>query len=320
MSAISPLPACPDVSQTPQNPVSSVLERNVFASRLSDYIEIAKPRISLMVLLTVSCGYILGMETSSVSITLLHACLGIAVVAVGSSAVNQWIERKTDGRMRRTMNRPLPSGRLAPSEVLVFGLAAASFGCVYLTFLVNVQTAVLAGITFVLYAGIYTPLKRVTSLCTAVGAVPGALPPVLGWVAAGGRLDASAFALFAVLFLWQFPHFFAIAWLHRDDYCRAGLRMLPAGKPLPHVTGLLAVAYALCLIPISLLPYQYGMAGVMYSVVAVILGTVYLTASILFALEETRTTARRVLWTSLIYLPILLMTLTWDHLRLLERI
>lgn len=310
MSAISPLPVCPEISK-PSDAASS---------RISDYIEIAKPRISLMVLLTVSCGYLLGMETTSVSITLFHACLGIAVVAIGSSAVNQWIERDTDGRMRRTMNRPLPAGRLAPSEVLLFGLTTAAIGCIYLTLLVNVETAVLTGITFVMYAAVYTPLKRVTSLCTAVGAVPGALPPVLGWLAAGGRWDFGAFSLFAILFLWQFPHFFAIAWLHREDYCRAGLRMLPAGQSLPHITGLLAVAYALCLIPVSLLPYEHGLAGTTYAVAAVMLGTIYLITSIGFAWEETRTSARRVLWTSLLYLPVLLIILIWDHLRLLERI
>ena len=256
MSAISPLPVCPDVAKpSPDSVISSVL------ARVPDYIEIAKPRISLMVLLTVSCGFVLGMETASVSITLLHACLGIAVVAVGSSAVNQWIERKTDGRMRRTMNRPLPSGRLAPFEVLVFGFVAACLGTVYLALTVNMATAVMTAITFVLYAGVYTPLKRITSLCTAVGAIPGALPPVLGWVAAGGGLDSGALSLFATLFLWQFPHFFAIAWLYRDQYCNAGLRMLPAGKSRPHIAGLLAVAYATCLIPVSLLPTQNAMAG-----------------------------------------------------------
>ncbi|WP_373650792.1 MULTISPECIES: heme o synthase [unclassified Schlesneria] len=315
MSAVTPLPACPDVTKTASVSVASPL-----LSRLADYVEIAKPRISLMVLLTVSCGYVLGMETTSVSLTLAHACLGIAVVAVGSSAVNQWIERKTDARMRRTMNRPLPAGRLAPAEVLIMGIVAALLGCSYLYVNVNVDTAVLTGVTFLLYALVYTPLKRVTSLCTAVGAIPGALPPVLGWLAAGGRWDASAFALFAVLFLWQFPHFFAIAWLYREDYARAGLRMLPGGEARPRITGLLAVAYAACLVPVSLLPYQCGLAGVTYAAVALALGLAYLFASILFAWNETRTSARRVLWTSLVYLPVLLLVLTWDHLRLLERI
>jgi heme o synthase len=315
MSAVSPLPVCPDVAKRSQDSlISSVL------ARIPDYLEIAKPRISLMVLVTVSCGFVLGMETSSVSVTLFHACLGIAVVAVGSSAVNQWIERKTDGRMRRTMNRPLPAGRLSPLEVLVFGVTSACLGTVYLALTVNLATAGMTAITFLLYAGVYTPLKRVTSLCTAVGAVPGAFPPVLGWLASGASLDINAFALFAILFVWQFPHFFAIAWLHREDYCRAGLRMLPGGKSLPHITGLLAVTYALCLIPISLLPSHCGLAGTTYSAVALLLGSVYLVASVLFAMNETRTSARRVLWTSLIYLPVLLLTLTWDHLRLLERL
>ena len=315
MSAISPLPVCPDVAKPSHDTLISSI-----SARVCDYVEIAKPRISLMVLLTVSCGFVLGMETTSVSVTLFHACLGIAVVAVGSSAVNQWIERKTDGPMRRTMNRPLPSGRLAPAEVLIFGLVAASLGSVYLAFTVNLATAVMTATTFILYAGVYTPLKRVTSLCTAVGAIPGALPPVLGWLASGASLDMNAFALFAILFVWQFPHFFAIAWLHRDDYCRAGLRMLPGGKSMPHITGLLAVTYALCLIPISLLPSHFGLAGGTYRTVAMLLGSAYLVASVLFAMNETRTSARRVLWTSLIYLPLLLLTLTWDHLRLLERL
>ena len=315
MSAISPLPVCPDVAKNTQ---FGAVSR--FSSRFADYMEIVKPRISLMVLLTVSCGYILGMESSTISFTLVHACLGIAIVAVGSSAANQWYERETDGRMRRTMNRPLPAGRLASSEVLLFGLAAAVSGCAYLAVMVNTETALMTGLTFVLYAGVYTPLKRVTSLCTVVGAVPGALPPVLGWMAAGGHLDQNAFAPFGLLFFWQFPHFFAIAWLHRDDYCQAGLRMLPAGKSLPHITGLLAVVYALGLIPVSVLPSYCGLAGGTYAIVAVVMGFAYLAASVLFAWNETRMSARRLLWTSLIYLPVLLLTLVWDHQRLLDRL
>ncbi len=314
MSATSPLPICP----TPAKPAEFGWVARVL-SRIADYTEIAKPRISLMVLVTVSCGYVLSMETPIVAFTLIHACLGIAVVAVGSSAVNQWIESETDGRMRRTMNRPLPSGRLTASEVLLVGLFAAIVGCGYLAMTVNIETAVFTGITFVLYAGVYTPLKRVTSFCVPIGAIPGALPPVLGWLAAGGRLDTSAFALFAVLFLWQFPHFFAIAWLHREDYRRAGLKMLPAGASVPHVTGLLAMVYALGLIPVSLLAYREGLAGGVYAVVAIGLGVMYLAAAALFAWDETRTSARRLLWTSLAYLPLLLLTLVWDHMRLLDR-
>jgi protoheme IX farnesyltransferase len=303
---------------TPNRPVVAAVAPNVAVSRLADYIEIAKLRISLMVLMTVSVGYVLALQEAASYVPLLHACLGVSLSAIGASAINQWIERKTDGRMRRTMNRALPAHRLAPAEVLTLGLVCAIVGSGYLLMTVNVMTAAMTFLTFVLYAFVYTPLKRVTSLCTAVGAIPGAMPPVLGWLAAGGQLDWMAFALFGVLFLWQFPHFLAIAWMYKDDYCAAGLRMLPAGKSMPHVTGLLAVCYALGLIPVSLLPTYFGGAGVVYATVAVILGIAYLVASIGFAWEETRASARRVLLTSLVYLPLLLAVMTWDHLRLLE--
>ena len=313
MSAIAPTSACPNVAKPMVLGWSKAI-----SLRVADYTEIAKPRISLMVLLTVTVGYLLGIDGAWSAVTLLHAWFGIALVAMGSSAVNQWIERETDGRMRRTMNRPLPSGRLGPAEVLMLGIVCGAVGTVYLTIFVNGPTAAMTALTFVLYAGVYTPLKRVTSLCTAVGAIPGALPPVLGWLAAGGRLDWSAVSLFGLLFLWQFPHFLAIAWLHKEDYCAAGLRMLPAGRSLPHVTGLLAVGYALGLIPVSLLPAYFGLAGLAYSVTALVLGIVYLVASIPFACDETRESARRVQWISLAYLPLVLLVLTWDHLRLLS--
>ncbi|MBC8114429.1 MAG: protoheme IX farnesyltransferase, partial [Candidatus Saccharimonas sp.] len=232
MSAIAPASTCPNVTK----PVGLGL-LNAISLRVADYTQIAKPRISLMVLLTVTVGYLLGIDGAWSAVTLFHAWFGIALVAMGSSALNQWFERETDGRMRRTMNRPLPSGRLRPAEVLTLGIVCGVVGTVYLAAFVNGPTAALTALTFVLYAGVYTPLKRVTSLCTAVGAIPGALPPVLGWLAAGGRLDWTAGSLFGLLFLWQFPHFLAIAWLHKDDYCAAGLRMLPAGRSLPHVTG-----------------------------------------------------------------------------------
>lgn len=308
MSAISS-PACP---------VTPVVTQPVAVSRLSDYVEIAKLRISLMVLMTVSVGYLLALQGTSSFVPLLNACLGVSLVAIGASAVNQWIERETDAKMRRTRNRPLPMGRLAPAEVLAFGFAAAIIGSVYLLLTIGATMAAMTALTFVLYAGVYTPMKRVTSLCTAVGAVPGALPPVLGWLAAGGQFDGIAFSLFGVMFLWQFPHFLAIAWMYKDDYCAAGLRMLPAGRSMPHVTGLLAVGYALGLIPVSLLPAYFGSAGTVYACIALVLGFAYLAASIRFALDETRTRARQLLLTSLVYLPLLLLVLTWDHLRLLE--
>jgi len=182
----------------------------------------------------------------------------------------------------------------------------------------NLVTGLLGLFTLVSYLFLYTPLKQRSPHSTTVGAIPGAMPPLIGYAAASGILTAEAWVLYAILFLWQFPHFLAIAWLYKEEYCAAGLRMLPAGKSMPHVTGLLAVVYALGLIPVSLLPAYFGAAGMAYSVVAMVLGTAYLAASIGFAWEESRTSARRVLWTSLVYLPVLLMVLTWDHLRLLD--
>jgi protoheme IX farnesyltransferase len=287
------------------------------ADRLRDYVELSRPRIALMVLITVTMGYLLGLRTGWQLAPLMHAAVGILLVAAGSSAVNQWLERDTDARMRRTQSRPLPSGRLWPWEVLTIGIACAVAGTVYLAWRVNLLTAGLTALTFVLYAGLYTPLKRWTSLCTAIGAVPGAMPPVLGWTAAGQPLDLTAFALFGLLFFWQFPHFLAIAWLYRDEYHAAGLRMLPGGKPLPRVTGLMALGYALGLIPVSLVPAWLGVAGSQYAVAAVILGSIYVAASAAFAVHESRVTARRVLWISLAYLPLVLGWLAADHARLL---
>lgn len=286
--------------------------------RLADYLSLARPRIAVMVLITVTVGYLLGQQGGWSSSQLWHAWLGILLVTAGSSSLNQWFERSTDARMVRTADRPLPAGRLAPGEVFGLGIACACGGCAYLALTVNGLTACLTGLTCVLYALVYTPLKRRTSFCTAIGAIPGAMPPVLGWTAAGQPLDLSAFALFGLLFFWQFPHFLAIAWLHREDYLAAGLRMLPGGRPLPRVTGLMATAYALGLIPISLIPGWLGMAGLLYSLTAVALGVVYVAASLDFAWHESRRSARRVLWTSLIYLPVILAVLAGDHIRLLQ--
>jgi len=202
--------------------------RTTAAARLSDYVMLMKPRISLLVLLTVSAGFALGSADGWHPLVLANALFGIALVATASSAFNQWLERDSDALMLRTLNRPLPSGRLSPAEVLLFGFANGIFGIAWLAGFVDYMTAVLSAVTLVLYVGVYTPLKRHTSFGTAVGAIPGAMPPVLGWAAAGAPLDAGAFSLFALLFLWQFPHFLAIAWIYRDQYARAGLKMLPA--------------------------------------------------------------------------------------------
>lgn len=285
-------------------------------SRLADYVELSKPRIAVMVLLTVVVGYTVGCEGNWQLTVIVPTLLGVALVASGSSALNQYLERTTDARMPRTAGRPLPIGSLTAAEALAFGLTCGTVGTLWLAVTVNGLTALLTLATLVLYAGVYTPLKRRSSLCTAVGAVPGALPPVLGWAAARGSLDAGAFALFAILFLWQFPHFLAIAWLYRDQYDAAGLKMLPRRRT-SRIVGLLAVTYAVALIPVSLLPPSVAMAGDLYAVIAVLFGLMYLAGAMQFALRGDRTSARGLLWTSLIYLPGLLTVMTFDHLRLL---
>ncbi|MCY2964182.1 MAG: heme o synthase [Planctomycetota bacterium] len=286
-------------------------------ARLADYATLGKPRIAVMSLVVVAAGYALGRSEVGVAAPLVHALIGIALVAISSSALNQVFERVTDGLMKRTVNRPLPAGRLSSGEALTFGAVCGVAGVGYLLAFVNQPTAVWSGITLVLYAFVYTPLKRVLPLATAIGAIPGAMPPVLGWLAAGRSIDVGAFALFGILFLWQFPHFLAIAWIYREDYARAGLKMLPTRTEIPRVTGTLAFAYSVALLPISLLPAFCGLAGRTYLVGALLLSLWYLVASLRFAFSEERDSARVVLRTSLVYLPALLALLVWDHYRLL---
>lgn len=286
------------------------------AGRLGDYLELTKPRISVLVLVAVSVGFALGSQGMVQFPLLAHALFGIALVAAGSSALNQFLERETDRLMPRTARRPLPSGRLMAGEVLTFGLLSGVLGVLYLATFTNVLTALLTALTLLVYVFLYTPLKRTTALCTAIGAIPGALPPVLGWTAAGGGLNIEAFCLFAILFLWQFPHFLAIAWIYREQYSKADLHMLPSRRQ--GVTGFLATGYALTLIPVSLLPARYGLAGDAFFLTALILGLGYCLCAVRFMRSETSQTARGLLWSSLLYLPLLLFALTWDHFRLLQ--
>jgi protoheme IX farnesyltransferase len=291
--------------------------QGVSIARLSAYLDLAKPRIALMVLLCAAAGFILGSRGVWQPVLLLHASIGILLAVVSSSTFNQWYERETDARMPRTQDRPLPSSRLSVSEVLIFALLTGTLAVSYLAVTVNSLTAGLAALSIVLYAGCYTPLKRHTTFCTVVGAIPGALPPVLGWTAAGGELNLGAFSLFALLFVWQFPHFLAIAWLYRDQYEQAGLKMVP-GRGRPGINGAVAAGYALVLIPISLLPVQLGLTGDLYGVSAMVLGGIYAWTAIRFQRRETRRQARHVIWASLVYLPVVLSVLTLDHLRLIQ--
>ena len=276
------------------------------ATRALDYVELTKPRITFMVVVTTAAGYLLGASGGGSLGLLLHTIFGTALVASAASALNQWFERDTDGLMERTRNRPLPAGRLEPTSVLIFGVAVGAFGTAYLALFVNTLTAGLGLGTLLLYVLAYTPMKRVSSLCTIVGAVPGALPPVMGWSAARDDLSTGAWVLFAVLFLWQMPHFLAIAWMYRDDYKAGGQPMLPVLDPDGMRTGRQMILYSLALLPVSLLPSVIGLTGPVYFTGAFLLGMAYIAASAFAAVQRTTDSARTLLRVSIVYLPILL--------------
>ena len=280
-----------------------------FGSRVIAYLSLTKPRLVLMVLITVAVGYLLGARGRAQPATLALTLLGTALVAGGAGALNQALERARDGLMRRTVGRALPSGRLCLAEAILFGVVLAAIGTMVLLLGANLLAATIALVTLLLYALVYTPLKPVTSLNTVVGAIPGALPPMIGWVAATAHLGIEAWALFLIVFLWQFPHFLAIAWIYREDYRRAGFRMLTARDDRGRMTGCQAVSYALALIPAGLLPSLIGLAGPIYFIGALALGLVYLVAAVQFWMETSDLTARRLLRTSFIYLPAILLLL-----------
>jgi protoheme IX farnesyltransferase len=275
-------------------------------SRAADYLELTKPRVLVLVLFTVAAGALLAAGTMPDGWLLVHALAGTALVAAGASALNQFLERHSDVHMHRTENRPLPAGRLLPVEVAVFGGALGVGGVGYLACTVpHLLAAAVAAVTFVSYVFVYTPLKRLTTLNTLVGAVPGALPPVIGWTAVRGGIDREILLLFAIMFLWQVPHFLAIAWIYRADYARAGLRMLPGVDRTGALTGRQMVAYCLALLAVSLVPALMGTAGAVYAGGALALGLAFLASAVGFARAHTNARARRVLRASLWYLPAL---------------
>lgn len=281
--------------------------------RVADYVELTKPRVAVLVLFTVAIGASLASGGVPYVPVLFHSLVGTALVAGGASALNQLLERCSDAQMVRTENRPLPSGRLQPAEVLVFGVLLGTCGVIYLgMFLHQPLAAFIAALTFVCYVFVYTPLKRVTTLNTLIGAVPGALPPVIGWAAVRGSVDVEIFTLFLIVFLWQVPHFLAIAWIYREDYARAGLQMLPTIDQDGAITGRQMVGYCLALIPASLLPAALSLTGPVYLVGALLLGCGFLYSTFYFARRRTVRQARRVLQASLIYLPALLALLLLD--------
>ena len=312
-----------DVSITATSPSIHAPTRG--HSLLSDYAVLFKPRVSLMVIITAAAGFYLGSLASGISpfqIGLIKALFGIALVTAGSSALNQALERGTDRRMPRTAARPMAQHRIGLVHGLAVGFILVCGGSIYLAWATNPITGMLTLLTAVGYVAIYTPLKRITTLNTFIGAFPGALPPLIGWTAARGIIEWPAVALFAILFVWQFPHFMAIGWMYRDDYARAGIRVTATQLPLREAarsSTIQALFYVLLMIPVSLWPTWLHLTGVPYAIAALILDIYYLTATIRFMRiarnpddPENRVIARHLLKVSVIYLPLLLAAMMFD--------
>lgn len=280
---------------------------------MKEYIALTKPRITWLILMSTGVGYLFGARSGPHWITLLHTILGTGLMASGTAALNQWYEREADSKMRRTRARPLPAGRLEESRALLFGLLLSAAGFFELQLAVNELAALLGAVTLGSYLFLYTPLKRRSPHSTTIGAIPGAIPPLIGYAAAAGKLTWEAWVLFAILFLWQFPHFYAIAWMYREDYERAGIRMLPVVEPDGESTARRIVLYSLVLIPISLIPKYLLMAGNIYLFGALAIGLLFLYAGVRISFDRTRQEARRVLLASVVYLPVLYGLLVFDR-------
>ncbi|QDU97013.1 heme o synthase [Lignipirellula cremea] len=287
--------------------------RPAWRVRALDYLELAKPRIAVLVLATVAASGYVARWGQPDPWLLLHAMLGVLLVASSASGLNQWIERRSDALMKRTADRPLPAGRLSASEVMVFSLTLLLAGVGYLAWSTNLTAAGLGLVTWVLYVLVYTPLKPLTSLNTLAGAIPGAMPVLIGWAAVGGELnpwvDPRGLAIFLLVFVWQFPHFMAIAWLYREDYSRAGLQMLTVVDPSGRRAGVQAVLCAMALLPISFVPALSTPTSGVYLVAAFLLGVGQLFCAAAFMMRLDRTSARWLLKASLIYLPLMLVLL-----------
>ena len=279
------------------------------------FADLVKARLTLLVLLTTLVGFYLGWRGAMNYFLMFHTLFGTALVAGGAAALNQLLEREYDAKMRRTASRPLPSGRMQPVTVAVLGGAMSVAGLVYLAVLVNPLTAVIGAVTSISYLFIYTPLKRVTWTNTLVGAIPGALPPLMGWTAARNELGGEGWALFAILAFWQLPHFFAIAWMYRDEYAKAGFVMLPNIDPDGSRTAQQSVSNTIALIFASLLPFAMGVSGKIYLVAALVLGAGFLFCAIQFSRQMTLLRAKQLFFASIIYLPLLLVALVGDKLK-----
>ncbi|MGI9035027.1 MAG: heme o synthase [Pyrinomonadaceae bacterium] len=281
--------------------------------KLSAYSELTKPRIAFLLVLTAAAGFYLGSDNGFNLTLFVNSMLGIALIAFGSATLNQYIERNIDGLMERTANRPLPSGRLSGKEALIFGILLCAAAEIYLAFSVNVLTAILGLIVIVGYVLLYTPLKTRTSASTAIGAFPGAMPPLMGFTAAADHITIGAWVLFAMLFLWQFPHFLAIAWMYREQYAKAGILMLPVVEPEGKITARQIVIFTALLFPVSLAPFFLGFAGWIYLIGAIVLGAWFLYSSIQMARAKTIPQARKLLLVSVLYLPLIFALLVFNH-------
>jgi protoheme IX farnesyltransferase len=282
---------------------------------MSSYIELTKPRITVFILMSTAIGFLCGAHLGAhwSLLTLLHTLIGTGLIASGTAALNQWYERDADAKMNRTKARPIPSGRVTPRAAFWFAVALSIVGFVELWLGANFLTGFLGLFTLSSYLFIYTPLKQRSPHSTTIGAIPGAMPPLIGYAAAAGALTGQAWILYAILFLWQFPHFYAIAWMYREDYERAGIRMLPVVDPSCESTARSIWLFSLALIPISLLPKFTDMAGNVYFIGALALGLYFLYAGLRATFDRTRPRARQVLRASVVYLPLLYGLLVFDR-------
>ena len=280
--------------------------------RISAFVELTKPRIAVLLVLTSAAGFYLASRGPFDYVLFANSMIAIALLAFGVATLNQYWERDIDKLMERTSTRPLPTSKVTPNESLIFGIVQCALAEIYLFLFVNPLTAILGLVVIVGYVLVYTPLKTRTSVSTAIGAIPGALPPLMGWTAAANDITLAAWALFAMQFLWQFPHFMAIAWMYREEYAKAGILMLPVVEPSGRLTSRQIVLFTLMLLPVSLAPFFFGISGFVFLIGASILGVLFLIVSIQSARAKTNEMAKRLLLASVIYLPLLFILMVAD--------
>jgi heme o synthase len=293
----------------PVNVESTVIESETHRRVGSDFAELVKARLTLLVLLTTAVGFYLGAVGSIKYVALFHAVFGTALAAAGAAALNQWWERRLDALMQRTRTRPIPAGRMLPRDAFIVGSLLAIAGVTYLTIACNGLSAVLAALTIAIYIFGYTPLKRISTANTLVGAIPGALPPMIGWAAACGRLDPGAWSLFAIIFFWQLPHFFAIAWMYRDDYARAGFQMVSRGDETGTRSASQSVFFCIVLLLVGGIPAFLGVVSSIYLLVELILNGLFIFVAMRFLRTQVAADARKLFLASIVYLPLLLIAL-----------